>query len=99
MIKTDNRLSLSTAGPGYLLQLWGMVGISHASNPRLPAEGIWPGVFFLGGTFLIVVGLGYGARAKGRAVWWAVIGVLPLIGIWIGALVINVLRDLTLPER
>jgi len=99
MIDKLSHLSLAIAGPGFLLHCWGLGAMMYDGSRRVAPTDIWPGVFFLGGTFLIVVGLGFGARAKGRAVWWAVVGVVPVIGFWIGGLVNHLLLDLTQPEN
>jgi len=67
MNKRYNRISLAWGIPGILLQVVGL-GIEQ------------PLVMVLG-TVLLVVGLAYYAKAKGRSAAWCLMAVLSLIGL------------------
>jgi hypothetical protein len=75
MISRYNRVSLAVGAPGLVLQTVGLVG-----------HGWW---LAMGGSLLLLVGLAFYARSKGRSAWWGLFGLLG----WIGLVVLALLRD------
>ena len=85
MITEYNRTSLRFGVPGALLQFPG----------PFPAEYIWPQIDLLPrivaglGSILLLIGLSYYARAKGRHPGWCLFAFLS----WFGILVLALLED------
>lgn len=76
MIKKYNNISLALGIPGLAFQVAGHV----IENP----------ILLLAGTALLMVGLAYYARAKGRNPAWCLMGLLSLVGL----IVLASLQDL-----
>ena len=72
MIKRYNNISLAFGVPGLLLQIAG--GVMHQPLIVIP------------GTVLLMIGLAYYAKAKGRHPAWCLMGFLSIIGLIILAL-------------
>lgn len=89
MIKSDHRASLVIAYLGYAPQNVGVFP-PHGSGP--PPE-FAVALVFVGGTALVVTGLALGLRAKGRLRWWSLVGIIPLLGIWIEAVILHRMED------
>ncbi len=89
MIAQYNTLSLALGAPGLIMQIAGMAIRQNASgtsiNGRLAVTD--PSMFNLGlllglvGTALLLTGLAYYAKAKGRSPWWCLFAFLSLIGL------------------
>ena len=80
MIKSHNNTSLAFGIPGLILQVAGQV----MGQP----------IVLLVGTVLLMVGLAFYAKAKGRSPAWCLMGFLSLIGL----IVLACLKDLA-PEE
>lgn len=98
MIAEYNRKSLYWGIPGAFIQLGGIsVQASQASgNPGImmtPAELAGARFVLLVGTVLLMIGLYYYAKAKGRNGFWGLFGFLGIIGV----VVLACLKDIT-PE-
>lgn len=79
MDKRLNRISLWWGIPGLLVQAGGVV-IDGGSN----AAGAGPelgGLMILVGAVMLIVGLGYYARAKGHHWVWGLLGLISLLGL------------------
>lgn len=74
MIKELNNKSLAFGVPGLLIQ-----SICFFINPFLS----------LIGTILLIIGLGYYAKARGHSGWFGLLGLLS----WIGIIILLVLKD------
>lgn len=96
MIAKYNRRSLAIGAPGVLLQTAG--GIASGAFEGSPGEGytdqqIIAMCVTLLGTLMLIVGLGYYAKAKGREVLWCLLGFLGIIGLLCLALLEDRGRD------
>ncbi|MEM1031049.1 MAG: hypothetical protein AAGA56_10105 [Myxococcota bacterium] len=69
-IARRNRKSLLIGGPGILLQVLAGTG----------ALGEYGGMLSIVGSVLLLVGLGHYARARGQSPWFALLGLLSLLG-------------------
>ncbi len=74
MIKKYNNISLAWGIPGFVLQI----------------AGIGQPLVLSAGTVLLMIGLAYYAKAKGRSAAWCLMGFLPIIGL----IVLAYLKDL-----
>jgi hypothetical protein len=85
MIKRHNNLSLLLGVPGFLIQIVGNVLCVSCMDNQAPMGD--PSTLALGqvavilGTLLLLVGLAYYAKAKGRSPWWCLLAFLSLIGL------------------
>ncbi len=83
MDKAQNRTSLALGIPGIILQLVGNFALRSADGQSLT----WAGVAVsLIGTVLLIVGLSFYAKAKGRNPAWGLMGLLSIIGLIVLAL-------------
>lgn len=100
MIQRFNRASLYWGVPGVVLQILGvLIQVAHRIwGP--PNTEIWIGMFLLMiGTLLLLVGLAYYAKAKGRSPAWCLLAFLGLPG-WIAmVLILSSLPDLSEGQR
>jgi hypothetical protein len=80
-----NRISLAWGIPGILIQLAGTFVCLFAEDPCIAAVA-W--LASLAGTALLMVGLAYYARAKGRSPAWCLLGLLGVLGL-IGLVVLK----------
>jgi hypothetical protein len=88
MIASYNRLSLAFGIPGIILQIGGQVVSNMATataanqpaavNPLMATVGL---LAALAGTALLLVGLAYYAKAKGRNPAWCLLAFLSCIGL------------------
>ncbi|MBE3098350.1 MAG: DUF4190 domain-containing protein [Planctomycetes bacterium] len=85
-----NRISLAWGIPGILIQLPASFVCRLAENPWIAAVA-W--LASLVGTVLLMVGLAYYARAKGRSPAWCLLGFLSIVGL----IVLGVLKDKSSP--
>jgi hypothetical protein len=76
MIKKYNNISLAWGGPGILVQIFG-----KAMNDP---------IFVVLGTVLLMIGLAYYAKAKGRSSAWCLLGFLSIFGL----IILGLLKDL-----
>ena len=95
MIKKYNNISLAVGIPGLLLPI---IGPLICAN--LPGMGglillIVNVLFVLIGTVLLLIGLAYYAKAKGRSSWWCLMASLWLIGL----IVLACLKDKAIAEE
>ena len=81
-----NRISLAWGVPGVIGQLGGRIALETTHNPLIA---LFSMLALLGGSVLLIIGLAYYAKAKGRHSAWALMGLLSLIGV----LVLALLRD------
>lgn len=72
-----NRTSLLFGIPGVLIQIAAPV----FSYFVLPGNSSFPETMAGVGTILLLIGLGYYAKAKGRSAWWCLLGFLSIIGL------------------
>ncbi len=80
MIKRYNNLSLALGIPGLLMQIAGrFVG-------NTPQQLLLGALVQLVGTVLLIVGLAFYAKAKGRSAAWGLMGLLSIIGLIVLAL-------------
>jgi hypothetical protein len=85
MIAKYNRWSFMFGIPGIALQIAGRFIVdSQQPGPRLLG-----GLSMMCGTVLLVIGLSYYAKAKGRSSAWCLMGLLSIIGL----LVLALLKD------
>ena len=92
MIQRHNRLSLALGIPGialHLASIWlpALFGLKGAIASALLI------VTFLLGTALLLAGLIFYAKAKGRSAWWSLFAILGIIGL----VVLACLKDKTIP--
>jgi len=80
MNASENRKSLMFGVPGIVLQIAG--NVKMRSEPE-DALGL---VLALVGTVLLIVGLAFYAKAKGRSPAWGLMGLLSIIGLIVLAL-------------
>ena len=98
MIARYNKLSLAWGVPGIILQIVGE--IMRTSSPQegvgklLAGDPVIGFLVTLAGTVLLLVGLAYYAKAKGRSPAWSLMAFLSLVGL----IVLACLKDLA-PER
>ena len=85
MITRYNNLSLALGIPGIVLQIAGNVMVQ-----RNPQEPFLPLLVALSGTVLLIAGLVYYAKAKGRNPAWGLMGFLSCLGL----IVLACLKDL-----
>ena len=86
MIKRYNNLSLALGVPGIVLQLVGN-GLAQANQNQGGGIAVLAGVLAaFAGTGLLVAGLVYYAKAKGRSSWWGLCGLLSCCGLIVLAL-------------
>jgi len=90
MIASENRKSLLIGGSGIILQTVGWIAINSTKDPGTAA--LYRTVLLVG-TVLLIFGLAFYAKAKGRHPAWGLMGLLSLIGI----IVLGCLKDLA-PE-
>jgi hypothetical protein len=82
MITRYNNLSLLLGVPGFLLQAAGNVLYMGNQVPTGdPSTRALGQVALLVGTVLLLIGLVYYAKAKGRSPWWCLLAFLSLIGL------------------
>lgn len=81
MIKKYNNISLAVGIPGLAIQIAGRIWEMDALT--------------LAGTVILLVGLYYYTKAKGRNPAWCLMAFLSIIGL----LVMGMLKDLTVPEE
>lgn len=83
MIKRYNRISLAWGIPGIVLQFVGL-GIGQPQIVlQIGGQAIVQPLVLTLGTVLLVVGLAYYAKAKGRSAAWCLMGFLSLIGLFV----------------
>lgn len=75
-----NRKSLMLGIPGIVLQLAGNFMTPRSDSADAVAL-LLPALLMIGGTILLIIGLGYYASAKGHSRWWGLMGFLSLIGL------------------
>jgi hypothetical protein len=75
VIARDNNISLALGIPGLLIQV---VGVVMRSKPETEANGQTVAAI---GTILLICGLGFYAKAKGRSIAWGLMGFLSIIGL------------------
>ena len=80
MIESENRKSLAIGIPGIALQILGSI-----MRQQPGASPAWTAAVLLG-TVLLIAGLAFYARAKGRNPAWGLMGLLSLVGLIILAL-------------
>jgi len=82
MIARFNRLSLLWGVPGILIQIGGYIAgnVAGASSASQSPPAITRLVVLLG-TVLLIIGLAYYAKAKGRHPAWCLMGFLSIIGL------------------
>jgi len=88
MVKRYNNISLCFGVPGLILQILGFI----LRSPQRHADGKVPATVFLillAGTVLLLIGLAYYAKAKGRHPAWCLLAFLSIIGL----VVLGCLRD------
>jgi hypothetical protein len=78
MIAHYNNKSLALGIPGLILQIGGNIGTRATESPGVVSLML---LASLVGTVLLMVGLAYYAKAKGRSPWWCLMGFLSLIGL------------------
>ena len=88
MIADYNKKSLMLGIPGILLQIGGNIFAQGAQEPTMKALG---GLVTLVGTGLLIAGLAFYAKAKGRHPAWCLMGFLSCIGL----IVLALLKDKT----
>jgi hypothetical protein len=99
MDPAENRKSLALGVPGIVLQILGNVmyrsGGTVAPMGQTPVKGnpLWL-LVALAGTVLLIAGLSFYAKAKGRSPAWGLMGLLSIIGL----IVLACLKDLS-PQR
>lgn len=89
MIARDNNISLALGVPGIILQF---VGNLLRLNKTYDAIGV---LVLVIGTLLLIGGLAYYAKAKGRSPAWGLMGFLSLLGL----LVLALLKDQTIDVK
>lgn len=90
MIARYNNISLALGVPGLALQVVG--NVLWQQNRANPYAGIG---FTVAGTVLLIAGLAFYAKAKGRSEVWCLMGFLSIIGF----IVLGCLEDLTTRRR
>ena len=86
-LRNLNLVSFLFGLPGLALQLYGNVLMRGAQGAiergqEVAAAGVGLGVLVsLAGTVLLIVGLAFNARLKGRSGWWGLMGLLSCIGL------------------
>ena len=93
MIAKYNRKSLALGIPGLLLQL-GCLFTSNLIAAKAKSDGVAPSDSLtlllaagsLVGALLLIIGLGFYAKAKGHSVVWGLLGLLSCIGLLILAI-------------
>lgn len=78
MIAKYNRISIAIGLPGILMQIGGRVMMMNASTE---SETLLPALLAFVGTGLLLVGLAFYAKAKGRHPAWCLFAFLSLIGL------------------
>jgi hypothetical protein len=86
MIAKYNRISLWLGVPGIVLQMAGLFTGGAAEGAAGSPLGL---LLLLVGTALLLAGLAYYAKAKGRHPAWCLVAFLS----WIGLLILALLRD------
>ena len=90
MDKALNRTSLIWGVPGVIVQT---VGWIIAKGAQTAPFALFGSLVFFGGTGLLLVGLVYYARAKGRSGWWGLVGLLSCVGILVLAFLPDRLKE------
>src|SRR5262249_23284209 len=88
MIKRCSNLSFLFLIPGAIGQVAGVVLREQNLYPPEPL-GLLATVLLVGGTLMAIMGFAYHAKAKGRSLFWGIVGFLGFIGL----LVLAVLKD------
>ena len=83
MIQEYNERSFIWGGPGILLQIGGRVAMAMTTDLLIGLLGL---LAALVGTVLLIIGLGYYAKAKGYGLAFGLFGLLSLLGLLILAL-------------
>lgn len=91
MIAEYNNKSLLFGIPGILLQIGGRVAQEMGGTEAMAAAGLAAALL---GTVLLMVGLAYYAKAKGRHPAWCLMAFLSIIGL----IVLAVLKDQSAEE-
>ncbi len=73
-----NRISLLWGGPGLAIQILAYLAVRATTDPLLALLAL---LSVLGGTALLLIGLGYYAKAKGHSAAWGLFGLLSVIGL------------------
>jgi hypothetical protein len=87
-IRKNTMLSFAFGIPGLLAQVGGRVmmiqaEVSEGPEPAVSASGYTGCAVIYAGLVLLIVGLGFAAKAKGRKGWWGLFGLLSCIGLLI----------------
>jgi len=88
MIARYNNLSLALGVPGLIAQ-----GYGGYLQSKPDAVGLVPPLVLVAGTVLLMFGLAYYAKAKGRAATWWLMGFLGLIGLIVLAVLPDLAKD------
>lgn len=75
LIARDNNISLALGVPGLITEV---VGVVMRNNPETAQTGQ---AIYVVGTLLLIAGLGFYAKAKGRSLAWGLMGLLSIIGL------------------
>ena len=100
MDAVENRKSLALGIPGIILQILGNImyrqggATGGPGRPAPDANPIWLLVALVG-TGLLIAGLAFYAKAKGRSPAWGLMGLLSIIGL----IVLACLKDLRPRQR
>ncbi len=90
--KKAKKIGIVCAVPGLLIQLTGMV---TADTIREPEVVFWADAAHLIGTIILLVGMGFYSKSKGRSALWALMAILSIVGV----IVLAVIKDLTLQTK
>jgi hypothetical protein len=100
MDPAENRKSLALGVPGIVLQILGNVmyrpggSIAGTGRPAAAGNPVWL-LVMLAGTVLLIAGLAFYAKAKGRSPAWGFMGLLSIIGL----IVLACLKDRSSHQR